>query len=251
MASGEDGKAQRALAERGPIPEHVAIIMDGNGRWAKERGRPRIAGHRAGVDSVRDVVEACAELGVGYLTLYTFSVENWLRPAPEVEALMALLRRALREELSVLQQNDIRLRAISDIGRLPQRTRGVLAETMDATSANRRMQLVLALSYSGRLDIVRGVRTLCRRARDGGLDPDAVGEKTVSDALFTAGMPDPDLLIRTGAESRVSNFLLWQLAYTELVMSDCYWPSFRRVDLYGAVRAYQDRERRFGRIPGQ
>lgn len=251
MAAGQDLKAQRAIARRGPIPQHVAIIMDGNGRWAKERGRPRITGHRSGVDSVRDVVEACAELGVGYLTLYTFSVENWLRPASEVEALMVLLRRALREELSVLQENGIRLRAIGDIGRLPGRTRRVLAETMDATAANRRMQLVLALSYSGRLDITRAVRTLCHRARDGLLDPDAVSENTVADALYTKGMPDPDLLVRTGAESRVSNFLLWQLAYTELVMSERYWPSFRRGHLYSAVRAYQDRERRFGRIAGQ
>ncbi len=251
MAAGEDLRLQQALAERGPIPAHVAVIMDGNGRWAKERGKPRIMGHRAGVDSVREVVEACAELGVGYLTLYTFSVENWLRPAAEVEALMVLLRRALREELAVLQENDIRLRAVGDIERLPGRTRSALARAMDATSDNGRMQLVLALSYSGRLDITRAARTLCMRVLDGSLDPASVSERTVTEALYTAGMPDPDLLIRTGAESRVSNFLLWQLAYTEMVMSDCYWPAFRRDHLYAGIRTYQDRERRYGRVSGQ
>ena len=208
-------------------------------------------GHRAGVESVRDVVEACVQLGVANLTLYTFSVENWRRPTNEVHALMLLLRSAIRQELAMLQDNDIRLCAIGDVPRLPEGTRRTLEGAMHATASNRRMRLVLALSYSGRQDIVQAARALCTRVQRGLLDPASISEDTVSGALCTAGIPDPDLLVRTGGENRISNFLLWQLAYTEMVITDCYWPAFRREHLYDAICTYQDRERRFGRVTGQ
>ncbi|MDX1420716.1 MAG: isoprenyl transferase [Rubricoccaceae bacterium] len=244
----EDAAAQAALARRGPLPVHIACIMDGNGRWAKARGKRRASGHREGVESVRVVTEACAQLGVGHLTLYTFSTENWARPPAEDTALMELLVHTVRREAERLDQNDIRLHAIGDLDRLPRRCRRELEEAIALTADNRRMTLNLALSYSGRWEIARAARRLAAAARDGRLDPDALTEETVAAALDTAGLPDPDLLIRTGGEMRVSNFLLWQIAYTELHVTDCLWPDFRREALYAAIRDYQDRDRRFGRV---
>ena len=243
-----DRAAQEALQARGPIPAHVACIMDGNGRWARQRGKRRVTGHREGVASVRDVTEAAAQVGVRYLTLYTFSTENWHRPAAEVTALMELLVRTLRKEAERLHDNGIRLGAIGDIGRLPEKGQRELQEAFDLTAGNRRMTLTLALSYGSRWEITEAARHLAREAAAGRLDPDAIDEAAVADALLTRDLPDPDLLVRTAGEMRVSNFLLWQIAYTELFVTPRLWPDFRREALYEAVRAYQDRERRFGRV---
>lgn len=244
----EDRALQGALRSRGHVPEHIAIIMDGNGRWARKRSLPRLYGHREGVASAKDIMGACAQLGVSYLTLYTFSLENWERPEREVDALMTLLLRTIRRERKTLERNNIQLQVIGDVSRLPRRMRNELQETIDATASNTGMTLVLAISYSGRWEIVEATRKLARRVRDGELEPDAITECLVSQALGTDGIPDPDLLIRTGGEYRVSNFLLWQMAYTEIVITEGYWPAFRREQLYGAIRSYQDRDRRFGRI---
>ena len=246
----EDRDMQEALKARGPIPVHIACIMDGNGRWAKSRGKTRVIGHREGVVSVRDVTEACAQIGVGHLTLYTFSTENWHRPAAEVSALMELLVRTVRREAEKLHRNGIRLNAIGDLARLPARGQRELAEAIDLTSGNERMTLTLALSYGARWEITEAVRDIAEAVRDGRLDPADISEATVSDALLTAGLPDPDLLVRTAGELRVSNFLLWQIAYTELYVTERFWPDFRREALYEAIRSFQDRERRFGRVDG-
>ena len=246
----EDAAQQEALCRSGPVPRHIAIIMDGNGRWARERGEPRVVGHYEGVESVRDITEACAQIGVKYLTLYTFSTENWQRPAGEVNALMTLLLRTIRRERKTLNDNNIRLQAIGEVSKLPRKARRELQETLEATAGNTRMTLVLALSYSGRWELVEAMRALARRAQEGTLDPEAIDEALVAQTLDSAGIPDPDLLIRTGGECRVSNFLLWQLAYTEMVITDRYWPAFRREQLYEAIKAFQHRDRRFGRIVG-
>ena len=246
----EDAAQQEALCRSGPVPRHIAIIMDGNGRWARERGEPRVVGHYEGVESVRDITEACAQIGVKYLTLYTFSTENWQRPAGEVNALMTLLLRTIRRERKTLNDNNIRLQAIGEVSKLPRKARRELQETLEATAGNTRMTLVLALSYSGRWELVEAMRALARRAQEGTLDPEAIDEALVAQTLDSAGIPDPDLLIRTGGEYRVSNFLLWQLAYTEMVITDRYWPAFRREQLYEAIKAFQHRDRRFGRIVG-
>lgn len=246
--SSDDRAAQDALKARGPIPEHVACIMDGNGRWAKARGRTRVTGHKEGVASVRDVTEACAQIGVRYLTLYTFSTENWHRPAAEVSALMELLVRTLRREAEKLHRNGIRLHAIGDLSRLPERGQRELQEAFDLTAGNDRMTLTLALSYGARHELTEAVRQLAARVQAGELAPDAITEETLAGALYTADMPDPDLLVRTAGEMRVSNFLLWQIAYTELYVTERFWPDFRRDALYEAVRSFQDRERRFGRV---
>ena len=243
-----DRAAQAALQARGPIPEHVACIMDGNGRWAKARGKTRVTGHREGVVSVRDVTEAAAQIGVRYLTLYTFSTENWGRPAAEVSALMEVLVRTVRKEAEKLHENGIRLHAIGDLGRLPERGQRELREAMDLTADNDRMTLTLALSYGARWEIARAARQIAEDVRAGRLDPEDVTEATVTDRLLTSGMPDPDLLVRTAGELRVSNFLLWQIAYTELYVTDRPWPDFRRAALYEAVRSFQDRDRRFGGV---
>ncbi len=246
--TGEDALAQQALRARGVIPAHIAIIMDGNGRWARERGHSRVAGHSEGAESVRVITEACAEIGVGWLTLYTFSTENWHRPRLEVSALMELLIFLLRKERETLMRNDIRLTAIGDFEKLPPQCRNELQEALAMTAANTRMTLCLALSYSGRWDLTQAARRIAGRVAAGTLRPDDVTEEMISQALATHGMPDPDLLIRSGGEFRVSNFLLWQMAYTEMYVTDAYWPAFRREQLYEAVRAYQDRDRRFGRV---
>ena len=244
----EDAARQEALRQAGPLPRHVAIIMDGNGRWATERGKARVVGHHEGVVSVRDVTEACAQLGVECLTLYTFSTENWQRPAGEVNALMKLLLRTIRKERRTLDENNIRLRAIGNLEALPASARRELEDAIEATAANTRMTLVLALSYSGRWEIAEAARRLARAAAAGRLDPDAIDQAALAEALDTADLPDPDLLIRTGGEYRISNFLLWQLAYTEMVITDVFWPAFRREQLYDAVSEFQRRDRRFGRV---
>ena len=244
----EDRAEQIRLIESGPIPAHIAVIMDGNGRWAAERGKPRVFGHKAGVESVRDTVRACGQLGVGHLTLYTFSTENWQRPRDEVDALMHLLVITTRREVAELNENGVRLRAIGDLESIPESARRELLDAIDITSGNDGLVLTLAISYSGRWEILRAARALAEAAREGSIRPEDIGEADFADALCTVGMPDPDLLIRTGGDYRVSNFLLWQIAYAELFVTDVFWPDFRRGNLYSAVRSFQDRERRFGRV---
>lgn len=244
----EDGAVQEALKERGEIPRHIAVIMDGNGRWARDRGQSRVVGHHEGVESVRDVTEACAQLGVEFLTLYTFSTENWNRPPKEVRALMRLLVHTIRRETETLIKNQIRLKAVGDLSKLPPEARRELADSVEKTRDNDRMTLIMAISYSGRLEIVQAARQLARRVQAGEIDPDAIDEQMFASALMLSGVPDPDLLIRTGGEFRISNFLLWELAYTEMYITDCFWPAFRRNQLYDAIRDFQNRERRFGRV---
>ncbi|MDQ3015192.1 MAG: isoprenyl transferase [Bacteroidota bacterium] len=233
------------------LPHHVAVIMDGNGRWAKEHGKPRIWGHRNGVKSVREVTEAATEIGIQWLTLYAFSTENWNRPQVEVGALMDLLVNTIREELNTMNKNNIRLQAIGDLDRLPPKTKKALLEGIDNTKANTRMTLTLALNYSSRWEITEAIRKAVRQAADGQLQPKQVDEAFVNSCLANPHMPDPELMIRTSGEHRISNFLLWQLAYTELYFSDIYWPDFEKEDFYTAIKDYQQRERRFGKTSEQ
>jgi undecaprenyl diphosphate synthase len=228
------------------LPRHVAIIMDGNGRWAKKRHLPRLAGHRAGTESVRAAIRASAKLGLSTLSLYTFSLENWRRPRIEVEGLMRFLREVLHSEYLELKENNIRLRAIGRLGMLPRETRQALDETIDKLSGNTGMVLNLCLSYSGRAEIVDAARSLAGAVRDGSLPLEDVDDKTFRRYLYDPELPDPDLLIRTSGEMRISNFFLWQLAYTEIVVTDTLWPDFREEHLIGAIREYLSRERRFG-----
>jgi undecaprenyl diphosphate synthase len=227
------------------LPRHVALIMDGNGRWAGKRHLPRVEGHRAGIDAVRSTVETSARLGLEVLTLYAFSVENWKRPAAEVGTLMMLLKRYLRAELSTLLQNDIRFSVIGRVDELPLDVRKELRAAEAKTSANRGMLFNIALNYGGRTEIVDAVR----RAIKAGIDPDDLDERRFGELLYTAGQPDPDLLIRTSGEMRVSNFLLWQIAYAEIYVTDTLWPDFRCRHLLEAILAYQKRDRRYGGIP--
>lgn len=243
-----DERHQQALQARGELPAHIACIMDGNGRWAQRRGEARVVGHHEGVTSVRDVTEACAELNVEHLTLYTFSTENWERPDSEVEALMQLLVSTVQEERSTLMENGVQLQIIGDLSELPGPCQEALEETKRATADNSHMTLTLALSYSGRQEILQAARVLAAKAQAGEIDPEEIDASFFESHLDTAGMPDPDLLIRTGGEYRLSNFLLWQSAYTELYITEDYWPDFRREQLYGAIRSFQDRDRRFGRV---
>lgn len=233
------------------LPRHLAIIMDGNGRWAREHSRPRVFGHRNGVKAVRETTEAAAELGIPYLTLYAFSTENWNRPKGEVSALMRLLVETLSSEINTLNKNNIRLQAIGGIDSLPDVTRKALLDGIKATQTNNRMTLVLALNYSGRWEIVEAARRLAEEVKAGRLDPEAIDQATFAGALDAAGIPDPELMIRTSGELRISNFLLWQLAYAELYFTPVFWPDFRKDDLYRAVIDYQQRERRFGKVSGQ
>jgi len=236
------------LRGRGGIPRHVAIIMDGNGRWAKARGVARLMGHRAGREAVREAVRGCVALGVEVLTLYTFSIENWNRPRREVEALMQILRLTLRAEREELRQNNVRLHVIGRTLDLPAAVRRELEATQDYLAASTGLHLILALSYSGRVEIVDAIRRILAEDGRSPLKPAAVDEEFVASFLYTAGLPDPDLLIRTSGEMRLSNFLLWQLAYTEMWITETLWPDFRRRHLYRAVADYQTRERRFGRV---
>jgi len=230
------------------IPKHVAIIMDGNRRWASERGLSRIRGHWAGVDSIREVVRAAGELGIRYLTLYSFSVDNWKRPRREVSSLMSLLKRFLKKEERELNRNNVRLRVIGRIDGLPEDVRRAIETAVTGTAANTGLTLVLALNYGARSEITDAVRALCSKSARGELRPEDVDEALVSGSLSTAGMPDPDLLIRTSGEMRVSNFLLWQISYAELYVTPVYWPDFRRPHFVQALLDYQGRERRFGGV---
>lgn len=233
------------------LPRHIAIIMDGNGRWAKQHGKPRVFGHRNGVKSVRESTEAAAELGIEYLTLYAFSTENWNRPQLEINALMTLLVETLRKEIDTLNKNNIRLKAIGDLSKLPEKTYKALLEGIAATSQNNRMTLVLALNYSARWEIVNAAKTLAKEVFNKQLNPAEIDEKTFENALSTHGIPDPELLIRTSGENRISNFLLWQIAYAELYFTPIFWPEFRKKNLYEAIIDFQKRERRFGKISEQ
>ena len=230
------------------IPRHIAVIMDGNGRWAKERGLPRREGHRAGAESVREVTDACIDLGVEYLTLYAFSSENWNRPQAEVKALMELLDRFLSEKAKDLKKQNIRLLAIGQLDRLPDKTRKLLDRLAAETAHHTALTLVLALSYGAREEIVSAARALAADAAAGKLDPETIDCTAFASRLQTAGIPDPDLLVRTSGEMRVSNFLLWQISYAEIVIVKKFWPDFRRNDLMEAVREYQHRHRRFGAL---
>lgn len=235
-----------SLLDRQRLPRHVAIIMDGNGRWAQRRGLTRIEGHRRGKDSVRAVVETARELGIPFLSVFAFSTENWQRPTREVNALMSLLSRYLRTEIKRLMKNEVRVRAIGDLSRLPEAVRRELDHVVDVTRNNAKLVVGLCVSYGGREDILQAARRLAEQARAGTLDPARIDQQAFADALSTTGMPDPDLLIRTSGEMRVSNFFLWQLAYTELYVTDTLWPDFREQAFIDALVHYQQRERRFG-----
>ncbi len=229
-----------------PVPRHIAIIMDGNGRWAKERGLPRIKGHEQGAESVRAVTEACVELGVEFLTVYAFSTENWKRPEAEVTALWALLEHFIAQETPTLMKNGVRLQAIGRLHELPESCQAALREAIELTAPNPNTTLILALNYSGRAEILDTVRQLGRQTASGQLDPEAIDEETISRHLYTGGFPDPDLLIRTSGEMRLSNFLLWQLSYTEIFVTQKMWPDFGKPDLRDAIAEFNKRQRRFG-----
>ena len=231
------------------IPQHIAIIMDGNGRWATERGKERSYGHQAGVESVRRITSECTRLGVKYLTLYTFSTENWNRPADEVAALMGLVLTALEDEL--FMKNDVRFQVIGDIDRLPEEVQKKQQETIDHTADNKAMTMVIALSYSSRWEITKAVKEISTLVAEGKAKADDINEDFISKHLVTSFMPDPDLLIRTGGELRISNYLLWQIAYSELYFCDTYWPDFAEADLHKAIASYQSRQRRFGKTEEQ
>ena len=237
--------------DRARIPEHIAIIMDGNGRWAKGKGMPRVYGHRQGVQAVREVSEGSAELGVKFLTLYAFSTENWSRPKMEINALMSLLVTTMDKEINTLMKNNIRLKTIGDISKLPDRNYQSLLKGMEETRQNTGMELILALNYSGRWDLTQALKMLTEKVKEGTINPADINDATLSGALSTAGIPDPELLIRTSGEMRLSNFLLWEMAYTELFFSDVMWPDFTKNELYLAVKSFQDRERRFGKTSDQ
>jgi undecaprenyl diphosphate synthase len=230
------------------LPEHIAIIMDGNGRWAKKQGEQRIFGHHNAVKAVREATEGAAELGIKFLTLYAFSTENWGRPQHEVNALMELLVDTINSEIKTLMDNNVRLRSIGNINGLPLACQQNLRRTENATAANSGLTLVLALNYSGRWEIADAVKKIALEAQQGRLKPDDIDEKLIADYLNTSFMPDPELLIRTSGEMRVSNYLLWQIAYTEFFITETLWPDFTREDLYQAIIAYQARERRFGKV---
>jgi len=237
--------------DKNNIPEHVAIIMDGNGRWAKKQGKLRVFGHRSGVKAVREAVEGAAEIGVKYLTLYAFSTENWNRPKFEVEALMSLLLSSLKDELETLTKNNIRLKVIGDISKLPSKNQKELNSVIEKTKDNDRMTLILALSYSSKVEIIEAVKTIATKVKNEELELNNIDENIFGNHLYTAGIPDVDLMLRTSGESRISNFLLWQLAYAELFFLDLLWPDFRRNDLFEAILSYQNRERRFGKTSEQ
>jgi undecaprenyl diphosphate synthase len=236
------------IIQAGRIPRHIAIIMDGNGRWAKQRGLPRIAGHREGINSVREVVRATGELGVDVLTLYVFSAENWRRPQREIGALMLLLQETTKKEINDLMKNNVRLGLIGRLEDVAPAARKVLSKAVSQTGANTGLLLNLAINYGGRGELVDAVRRLAQDVREGKLNPEAVDESLFNTYLYTRDIPDPDLLIRTSGEMRVSNFLLWQIAYTEIYVTDVLWPDFRREHLYRAILDYQSRERRFGGV---
>lgn len=230
------------------LPQHIAVIMDGNGRWAKKQGAARVFGHRNAIAAVRDTVEACAELGVNHLSLYAFSTENWGRPKLEVNALMSLLVSTIRQETKTLQDNRIKLNAIGEIASLPKSCQRELSEAIEITRDNDQMTLTLALSYSGKWDVTQAMQQIAKKVSQHGMTPEDINEDIIAAHLSTAQLPDPELLIRTSGEMRISNFMLWQSAYTELYFTEVLWPDFRREHLFEAIKAYQGRDRRFGKI---
>jgi undecaprenyl diphosphate synthase len=250
-SSASDEQIEVLLKKSGEIPKHIAIIMDGNGRWAKKRGLPRVAGHKRGVDTVKEIVEACAEIGVKFLTLYTFSTENWKRPKDEVSTLMRLLLNSLRDRVNELNVNDIRLTTIGNIDALPVAVRKQLEFDIERTKNNKKMVLNLALSYSGRWELLEAIKQITDSAVQGKIKSKDIDEKIVSSFLTTKDIPDPDLVIRTSGEFRVSNFLLWQIAYSEFIITETLWPDFSKFDLYDAIKIFQKRERRFGKVSEQ
>lgn len=241
----------KAQIDHNKLPKHIAIIMDGNGRWAKQHNQPRVFGHKSGVKSVREVTEAAAELGIEYLTLYAFSTENWGRPKFEVDTLMTLLVETLSKEIDTLNKNNVRLEAIGNLNSLPELTHKALQAGIQATRNNTRMTLVLALNYSGKWDLLQAAQQISEKVQTGVLTTEAVDESVIAAHLATSGMPDPELLIRTSGERRLSNFLLWQLAYAELYFTPVFWPDFRKAHFYEAILDYQHRERRFGKTSEQ
>ncbi|HQF42616.1 MAG TPA: isoprenyl transferase [Ignavibacteriaceae bacterium] len=247
----KDKNIQEELKKSGEIPVHIAIIMDGNGRWAKKRGLPRVAGHKRGVDTVKEIVEACAEIGVKFLTLYTFSTENWKRPKDEVSTLMRLLLKSLKDRVNELNENDIRLTTIGDLDALPEEVQKQLKMDIERTRNNKKMVLNLALSYSGRWELLEAIKEISKLSEKGKVAEQDIDEKFVSSFLTTKDIPDPDLVIRTSGEFRVSNFLLWQIAYSEFVITETFWPDFSKYDLYDAIKIFQKRERRFGKVSEQ
>lgn len=239
------------FGEMDNFPKHIAIIMDGNGRWATSRSLPRAMGHKQGVEAIRDIVKAASKIGVKFLTLYAFSVENWKRPSVEVNVLMNLLEQYLRQEVDELHHNKVKLGAIGDLSSLPKVAQKLLADAHEKTKDNDGLQLNLALSYSSRWDILNAVKSMANDAKDGKLIPSEIDETTFSNYLSTKAIPDPDLLIRTSGEMRLSNFLLWEMAYSEIFITDKYWPDFNSKDLYEAILNYLTRERRFGKTSAQ
>lgn len=233
------------------LPKHIAVIMDGNGRWAKQKGEERVFGHINGVTSVRETTEAAAEIGVKYLTLYAFSTENWNRPQSEVTALMELLVKTIHQETDTLNKNKIRLQAIGDLKSLPENCYNELMEAIKNTEKNDRMTLVLALSYSSRWEIINAIKNIAKEVKEGKIKSENINESTINNHLCTSGIPEPELMIRTSGEHRISNFLLWQLSYAELYFTEKLWPDFRKEDLYEAIVDYQNRERRFGKTSEQ
>jgi len=251
LVSSDIEQMRQALRGSQRLPRHVAAIMDGNGRWAELRSLPRFEGHRAGMESVRSVVKACSQVGIRYVTLYAFSIENWKRPAPEVRFLMSLLESYLKKELDELHENNVRIRTIGKTNALPRGVEKVLQKAIERTSGNDGLTLTLALSYGARWDIQRAMQVIALDVRRGKLSPEDLTESTISEYLQTSYMPDPDLIIRTSGEIRLSNFLLWEAAYAELFVTDTLWPDFRDVDLYDALLDFTQRERRFGKTSAQ
>lgn len=247
----EENDLKARILEHGNIPQHVAIIMDGNGRWAKARGLSRIRGHEEGIKSVREIVEACGDIGVKVLTLYTFSKENWRRPKTEIASLWRLLLRTIRREVPDLMKNNVRLKVIGMLDDLPLGAREGMLYAMNELKNNTGLILNLALSYSSRLEITQAVQKISEQVASGLLNPKDISEQVISDSLYTAGMPDPDLLIRTSGEQRISNFLLWQIAYSELSITNVLWPDFRKMEFFQTIETYQHRERRYGMVSEQ
>lgn len=247
----EENDLKARILANGNIPEHVAIIMDGNGRWAKARGLSRIRGHEEGIKSVREVVEACGDIGVKVLTLYTFSKENWRRPKTEIASLWRLLLRTIRHEVPDLMKNNVRLKVIGMMEDLPLGAREGMLYAINELKNNTGLILNLALSYSSRLEITQAVQKISEQVANGLLNPKEISEQVISDSLYTSGMPDPDLLVRTSGEQRISNFLLWQIAYSELCITNVLWPDFRKKEFYQTIDAYQHRERRYGMVSEQ
>jgi undecaprenyl diphosphate synthase len=232
------------------LPRHIAVIMDGNGRWARKKALNRIRGHEEGTNSVREIVRASREIGISQLTLYAFSEENWKRPKYEINALMGILKRFLKSELDEMMANGIRFKAIGNTEKLPKNVQKLIVETSEKTSLNKDMILCLALSYGGRQEIVRAVKKIAENVQSGDIQPSEITESHISEALYTAGMPDPDLLIRTSGEFRISNFMLWQIEYTEIYITPTLWPDFRKKEFLQSIEEFQKRERRFGATPG-